>query len=111
MVRKAQPLFTPEPPGKVLKKYIIEINGITQEALATAMDVSRLTVNQIINGKRSITADTALRLALVLNTTPEFWLNLQRDLDLFEAQRELESKRLKLSVLRKSSATSSQHSQ
>ena len=81
-------LQAPSPtPGEVLKEHIVDARKITQEALAEAMGVSRLTINQLINGKRSVTAEMALRLARVLDTTPDFWLNLQRRVDLAEAQR------------------------
>ena len=80
----------PLSPGELLRKRILDadFNGekITQEKLATAMRVSRFSINQIINGRRSVTAEMALRLAHVLGTTPELWLNLQRDVDLYEAR-------------------------
>jgi len=81
--------FIPAPPvapGDVLRKYIFESNRITQDKLADAMKVSRFSVNQIVNGKRSVTADMALRLARVLSTTPDLWLNLQRDIDVYRAR-------------------------
>ncbi|HWA90500.1 MAG TPA: HigA family addiction module antitoxin [Rhizomicrobium sp.] len=80
---------------------MLDAKGITQDQLARAMAVSRLSVNQLVNGKRSITADMALRLARVLGTTEEFWFNLQRDYDLSEARRALGSKLDALTVLRK----------
>src|SRR5690349_4735457 len=86
-------------PGDVLKRRILK-DDITQEELARAMGVSRVSVNQIINGRRSITADTALRLARVTSTTPHFWLNLQRNVDLYEAKRKLSKDLEKLRVLR-----------
>ena len=100
MSRKSQPLFTPPSPGEVLRRYIIEGARITQEDLAAAMAVSRLTVNQLVNGKRTITAEMALRLARVLGTTPEFWLDLQRGVDLHGARKELTAKFNKMPVLR-----------
>jgi addiction module HigA family antidote len=93
-------------PGDLLRKRILgaEFGGkkITQDRLAKALAVSRLSVNQIINGRRSITADMALRLAHVLGTTPEFWLNLQRDIDLYEARIGLGKELERLEVLRPS---------
>lgn len=77
----------PVSPGEVLRDDILGGTGITQDALASAMGVSRFTVNQIINGRRAVTADTALRLARVLSTTPNLWLNLQNDVDLWRARR------------------------
>jgi addiction module HigA family antidote len=73
---------------------------ITQESLATAMGVSRFSVNQIINGRRTITAEMALRLARVLGTTPEFWLNLQQGVDIHEARERLGEEIERLPILR-----------
>jgi|SRR5215467_2937600 len=89
----------PVGPGDVLRKHILGA-GITQEKLADAMHVSRFSVNQIVNGRRSITADMALRLARVTSTTPGFWLNLQREVDLYQAQLKLGNLLDQLTVLR-----------
>jgi addiction module HigA family antidote len=59
--------------------------GLTQTQLAERIGVSYPRVNEIINGKRGITPDTALRLARLLGTSPEFWLNGQRNWDLWHA--------------------------
>jgi addiction module HigA family antidote len=100
MARKKQPLFSPPSPGEVLRRYIVDGKRITQETLADAMGVSRLTVNQLINDKRTITAEMALRLARVLRTTPEFWLDLQRQVDLLEARLAIAGELEKMRVLR-----------
>ena len=90
--KEAEPIS----PGEVLRKRI----GVTQEELASAMRVSRFTINQIVNGKRGITAEMALRLSRVTSTSVEFWLNLQRDVDLYYARRKLGSELEKLRVVR-----------
>ena len=59
-----------------------ELN-ITQQQLADAIGITRVRVNEIILGKRSITPDTAFRLAKYLNTTPEFWIKLQSNYDMW----------------------------
>lgn len=101
MARQPKALFAPERPGEVLRRCIIEgPKPITQDELAKAMGVSRLSVNQLIRGKRAVTAAMALRLAQVLSTTPDFWLNLQRDVDLFEARQALTATLKELPVLR-----------
>jgi addiction module HigA family antidote len=65
--------------------------GISQQALASAIGVPYQRVNEIINGRRGITASTALRLAKLLGTSPEFWLNLQLRCDLYNTmQKEAE---------------------
>lgn len=89
----------PELPGTVLRRNL-ERHGITQDSLADAMGVSRLTVNQIVNSKRSITAEMALRLSKVLDTTPDVWLNMQMDLDLFEAKMSIGDEVDRLKVIR-----------
>ena len=60
----------------------LKTRGLSQERLADSLGVSRLSVNQLVNGKRSVSAEMAIRLSVVLGTTPQFWLNLQRDNDL-----------------------------
>lgn len=92
-------LAPPISPGEVLRKYILKEN-ISQDALAKAMAVSRFSINQIINERRAVTPEMALRLAQVISTTPEFWLNLQREVDLYEARKRVGPKLEKLPVLR-----------
>lgn len=100
MARKKSPPFAPPSPGEVLRNHILNGERITQDALADAMGVSRLTINQLINDKRTVTAEMALRLARVLRTAPEFWLDLQRQVDLFEARKSLASELEKMPILR-----------
>lgn len=69
-------------PGEVLQEEFLSPMQISQNALARAMQVPPRRVNEIVHGQRSISADTALRLAKVLGTTPQFWLGLQADYDL-----------------------------
>jgi len=73
----------------VLREFLLVDDRITQETLAQSMRVSRVTINQLINGRRAVTAEMALRLAKALRTTPELWLNLQRQVDLTVARRQL----------------------
>jgi addiction module HigA family antidote len=87
MSRRSEP--APIAPGEVLRDEVLAGAGITQEALAKAIGVSRFTVSEIINGRRAVTAEMALRLARVHSMTPDFWLNLQRDADLYRARRRL----------------------
>ena len=72
-------------PGEVLQEEFMKPLGISQNRLARAMQVPPRRINEIVHGQRSVTADTALRLARVLGTTPQFWLGLQADYDLEEA--------------------------
>jgi len=76
-------------PGSVLRQKIVEELGISQDTLAAATGVSRLTINEIVNEKRSVTAEMALKLAKALGTDPQLWLNLQQDVDLARARSKL----------------------
>lgn len=80
----------PTAPGEILREEFLAAHNIKQHDLADAMGVSRFRINEVINGKRAITAETALLLAAALGTTPEFWLNLQRAVDLHKGRLELE---------------------
>lgn len=86
--------------GKLLREHIVGIDGITQDSLASALGTSRLTVNELMNDRRSVTAPMALRLGRVLGTTAEFWMNLQRDVDLSAARRKFADTIEALPVLR-----------
>ena len=79
-------------PGEVLLAEFLEPLGISQNALARAAGVPPRRINEIVLGKRSITADTAVRLAAALGTSERFWLGLQADYDLEEAHRVLGAK-------------------
>ena len=68
-------------PGEHLAEILDEL-GISQYRLAKAIGVPPIRINEIVHCRRSITADTALRIGQALGTTPEFWLNLQRMYDL-----------------------------
>ena len=64
-------------PGEVLMEDFIEGFGITQNKLAVSIGVPPRRINEIVHGKRGVTADTALRLAKYFGTSAEFWINLQ----------------------------------
>lgn len=83
-------------PGEILKEELAEI-GITANAFAQALHVPANRITAILNGTRSITADTALRISLFFGTTPEFWLNLQIAYDL-KIARESVGEKLKREV-------------
>ena len=85
----------------MLREFLVDGERVSQEALAEALRVSRVTVNQLINGRQAVTAEMALRLAKALSTTPELWLNLQRDVDLDVARRELQRDLRLVKTLRK----------
>lgn len=69
-------------PGEILLEEFLEPMGISQYRLAKNISVSPRRINEIVHGKRAITADTALRLGRFFGMTPQFWLNLQNRFDL-----------------------------
>ena len=71
--------------GEILAQEFMEPMGLTQSALAKAMGVQRKHVNELCNDRRAVTAPTALILARVFGNSPDFWLNVQRRSDLWEA--------------------------
>jgi addiction module HigA family antidote len=74
-------------PGEVLLEEFLKPLGISQTRLARAAGVPPRRINEIVLGKRSVTADTALRLARALGTSEQFWVGLQADYDLEEARK------------------------
>ena len=75
----------PIPVGEILIKEFMQPMGLTQGALAKAMGVQRKHVNELCNNRRNVTAPTALILARVFGNSADFWLNVQRRSDLWEA--------------------------
>ncbi|MBG0793316.1 HigA family addiction module antidote protein [Methylocystis sp. H62] len=71
--------------AEILVEEFMEPMGLTQTALAEAMGVQRKHVNELCNDRRNVTAPTALILARVFGNSPDFWLNVQRRSDLWEA--------------------------
>ena len=76
----------PAHPGEILLKEFLELMKLTQSELAHRMGVPIQRVNTLINGKRDMSAETAVLLSRALKTTPEFWMNLQTSYDLYEAK-------------------------
>ena len=74
----------PTPPGEILRHEFLEPLGLSQKELAQALGVTRVRLSEILRGKRAITPDTAFRLGRFFDTTAEFWLGLQTDLDLWD---------------------------
>ena len=88
------PCMEPIHPGEVLMFEYLEPLGITQHRVAVAIGVPPRRINEIVHGKRRITADTALRLARFFGTSDRFWVNLQSRYDL-EIERDLIGPELK----------------
>jgi len=92
-VRKLPPVH----PGEVLQEEFLKPLAISQYRLAKEISVAPRRINEIVQGKRAITADTALRLARYFGTSDRFWLNLQTRYDL-EAERDRLGSRLEREV-------------
>jgi len=87
-MKNSNPLPThrrPTTPGEYIDELFLKPRGLTQQQLADALSIDRVGVNAIINGRRSVTPETALRLEKVLGPSAGFWLNLQRGVDLWDA--------------------------
>lgn len=76
-------------PGEILNEDFLAPLGVSQYRLAQAVAVPPRRINEIVHGKRAISADTALRLARFFGTTPDFWINLQAQYDLRQAEKSL----------------------
>jgi antitoxin HigA-1 len=96
MSKKLPPLH----PGEVLREEFLTPLGLSPGALAKTMDVPRTRVERIADERIGVTADTALRLAKALGTTPQLWLNLQNDFDLQTAERSLGKRLEKIEPVR-----------
>jgi len=75
----------PTHPGEMLREEFLAPLGLTQAEAARRMRISANRLNELVRGKRGVTAETAIRLAELLGTSPEFWLNLQTAWDLWHA--------------------------
>ncbi len=82
----------PEHPGEILREDFLKPLGITQEKLAEDIHISFQRVNGIVNGKRAVTAETALLLGNYFKISPGFWMNLQAVYDLYKAKRKIKER-------------------
>jgi addiction module HigA family antidote len=81
--------FVPVTPGEMLKEEFLAEYGLSQNQLAKAIGISPNRIAEIVNNRRRITADSALRLSLYFGNSPEFWMNLQSHYDLKVARCDL----------------------
>jgi addiction module HigA family antidote len=84
----ARKLLDPVPPGEILLEEFMKPLGVSINSLARDLDVPANRISAIVNGKRSITADTALRLGKYFKVSPETWMALQSEYDLRVARRD-----------------------
>ena len=85
MSKKLDPII----PGEILEEEFLKPLGVSQNKLARDIDVPPARINDIVHGRRGITADTAVRFGAYFNTTAEFWSNLQVRYDLKKAKKNL----------------------
>lgn len=81
----------PTSPGEILKEEFLLPLDLTQKVLADHLEVDIKVINRLVNGKTSVSSELALKLGAAFDTTPEFWLNAQLAIDLYDAQVEIGS--------------------
>ena len=79
----------PTTPGEILEEEYLKPLGMTQRQLAQHIGYDIKVINRLVNNRTSLSADMALKLAATFRTTPEFWLNAQKAVDLYEASQEI----------------------
>ena len=79
----------PTHPGEMLREDFLPDYGLTVSGLAEAVGVSRQSINEVLRERRSVSPEMALRLGRLFGNTPEFWLNAQQAVDLWEASRRI----------------------
>jgi addiction module HigA family antidote len=84
---KLERRIRPSHPGEMLKEDFMPDFGLTASTLAGKLGVSRQTINELLNGQRAVSTLMALRLSALFGNTPEFWLNAQREVDLWIARK------------------------
>jgi addiction module HigA family antidote len=80
----------PTHPGEMLREDFLSDYGLTVSRLAAALGVSRQTINELLRGRRAVSPEMSLRLARLFGNSPEFWLNAQRAVDLWDAAQAIE---------------------
>src|SRR3972149_6370046 len=90
----------PTHPGEMLLEEFLKPMGLTQSAFAAHIGASFKRINEIVNGKRAVTPETAWLFSEALGTTPQFWMNLQTTYDLVHRPAEREVKRISANLMR-----------
>jgi addiction module HigA family antidote len=80
-------MYKPAHPGEVLKEMYLEPLGLTVTNAAESLGITRKTLSELINGRSGISTSMALRLSKAFGTTPELWLNMQQNYDLWKARK------------------------
>jgi antitoxin HigA-1 len=89
----------PKHPGEILKAEYLDQMGITQQELADVLGITRVRINEVLLGKRAISTDTAIRLARLFDTKVKYWLDMQIDLEMWEAMKNNEEEYRKITPL------------
>jgi antitoxin HigA-1 len=89
----------PPHPGELLREDFLPDYEISVTQFAEAIGVSRQTVNELLRERRSVSPEMALRLSRIFGNTPEFWLNAQQAVDLWDAERKIESEITRIATL------------
>ncbi|HVY75956.1 MAG TPA: HigA family addiction module antitoxin [Puia sp.] len=85
----------PAHPGQVLKDLYLESLALSQAEIAENLGVTRKTLSMLLNSRQGISAEMALRLSKAFNTTPELWLNMQCNYDLWEAEQKVQLSKIR----------------
>lgn len=97
-------MHNPPHPGEILKELYIEPLNLTITETALGIGVSRKSLSELINGKYGISPEMAIRLAKAFSTTPESWLNLQQQYDIWVAQKKCDARKIKVFISAKAHA-------
>ena len=90
----------PTHPGEMLREDFMPDYGLSVSSMSKALGVSRQTVNELLRERRAVSPEMALRLSRLFGNTPEFWLNAQRGIDLWETERTTRKKLERISTLK-----------
>lgn len=90
----------PTHPGEMLREDYLPDYGLTISGLAQALGVSRQTINELLRGRRALSPEMALRLSRLFGNSPEFWLNAQRAVDLWDAAQAIRTEVQRIKPLR-----------
>jgi antitoxin HigA-1 len=90
----------PTHPGEMLREDFLSDYGLTVSELAAAAGVSRQSINELLRGRRSVSPEMALRLGRLFGNSPEFWLNAQRAVDLWDAEQAIKKEMARIKPLR-----------
>jgi addiction module HigA family antidote len=100
-MRNTRPMLRrPTHPGEMLREDFMPDYGLTVASLAEAAGVSRQSVNELLRGRRAVSPEMALRLSRLFGNSPEFWLNAQRAVDLWDASQKLKGAVSRIKPLR-----------